>query len=191
MTENSDNLDLKHDESKAAHGKHAKHNDEAHDKDIVLKESAYKKLQQEAADYKDKFVRLYAEFENVRKRMEREKAEFAKYANEELLVDFLSILDGLLQAVESVKEHPQDGAFLKGIELVIAQINGLLKRYNVTAIVAKGKPFDHDCHEVLMQEETDAFPENIVMEEFQRGYRLGDKVIRTTKVKIAKPKTKD
>ncbi|HBR14454.1 MAG TPA: nucleotide exchange factor GrpE [Candidatus Omnitrophica bacterium] len=154
---------------------------------IKIKESDYKKLNEEAVQYKDRYVRLYAEFENARKRMEREKIEFMKYANEELIIEFLAILDNLERSIEAAKTKHQDyEAFLKGVEMVMTHIHEMLKKNGVRPIEAKGKMFDPHCHEVLMQEETDLFEDGIVMEEFQKGYYLGDKVVRTVKAKVAK-----
>ena len=149
----------------------------------------HKKLQEELAQYKEKYIRLYAEFENARKRMEREKLEFTKYANEGLILEFLGILDDLERTVEAAKaKHEDYEAFLKGVELVMAHIFEMLKKNGVKPIEAKGKKFDPHCHEVLLQEETDQFEDEAVIEELQKGYCLGDRIVRTAKVKIAKKK---
>ena len=147
------------------------------------------KLIEEAALYKDKYVRTLAEFENVRKRYDREKIEFIKYANEGLIVEFLGILDDLERSVEAAKAKPEDyAAFLKGIEMVMSQVREMLKRNGVKVMDVKGKIFDPHSHEILMQEERDDVEDGTITEEFQKGYLLGDKVIRTAKVKVAKKK---
>src|SRR3989338_96895 len=134
-----------------------------------------KNLLKEAQEYKEKYLRLYAEFENARKRMEREKMDFVRYANEELVIEFLGVFDNLERSVEAAKTKHQDySAFLKGTEMVMAQIYELLKKHNVRPIEAVGKAFDPHCHEALLQEETDKFPDGVVMEELQKGYMLGD-----------------
>lgn len=157
------------------------------DKEIKIKESEHARLIEEAAKYKDQYIRLYAEFENARKRMEREKQDFIRYANEELIVEFLTILDNLERSVESARTNHQDyTAFVKGIELVMAHIHDMLKKNGVKPIETKGKMFDPHSHEVLMQEETDKHEDGLVLEEFQKGYYLGDRVVRTAKVKVAK-----
>ena len=157
------------------------------DKEIKIKESEHARLIEETAKYKDQYVRLYAEFENARKRMEREKQDFIRYANEELIVEFLTILDNLERSVESARTNHQDyTAFVKGIELVMAHIHDMLKKNGVKPIEAKGKMFDPHSHEVLMQEESDKYEDGLVLEEFQKGYFLGGKVVRTAKVKVAK-----
>ena len=157
------------------------------DKTIVLKESEHQKVLNELNDYKDKYVRLFAEFDNFRKRMERERQEFVKYANSEVLSQFLSVLDDLERSVEAAKtKHEDYDAFLKGIEMVMAHVYEMLKKNHVKPIEAKGKMFDPNLHEVLMQEETDKAKEGTVVEEFQKGYTLDGRVIRTSKVKVAK-----
>ncbi len=156
------------------------------DKVIKIKESDKNKLIEEAKEYKDKYIRLYAEFDNARKRMEREKSDFVKYANEELITEFLGVLDNLERSVEVAQaKHEDYAAFLKGIEMVMAQVHEMLGKNNVRLIETKGKIFDHNCHEILMQEESDV-EEGTVLEEFQKGYYLGDRVVRTAKVKVAK-----
>jgi molecular chaperone GrpE len=162
----------------------------ASDKTVELKASDHQQLIKEAAEYKDKYVRLYAEFDNARKRMERDQQEFVKYANEELIVRFLNILDDLERIVQAAQiEHDKDEAFIKGIEMVMAHIYDMLKKNGVVPIEVKNKTFDPHYHEILMQEETER-DDGVILEEFQKGYLLHDKVIRTAKVKIAKQKDK-
>src|SRR3989338_2104554 len=155
------------------------------------KDAECQKLAEEAAKYKDQYIRLYAEFENARKRMERERLEFIKYANEGLITEFLSILDNLERSVEAAQARHEDyEAFLKGVQMIMAQIHEMLKKNDVRPIEAKGLMFDPHRHEVLMQEETDGHAEGTVVDEFQKGYTLGDRVIRTSKVKVARKKEK-
>ena len=160
---------------------------------VELPREEYERLKKEAEDFKDKFVRIFAEFENARKRNERERAEFVKYANENLLVDFLSILDDLERSVAAANaKHEDYTAFLKGIELVMAHIYDMLKKNDVKAIPSVGKKFDPHRHEILMQAEMKEADDGSVIEEFQKGYTLGDKVIRTAKVKVAvKPQSQE
>ena len=161
---------------------------------VQLKGPEHAKLLEEAAqgkEYKDKYIRLYAEFDNARKRMEREKLEFLKYANGDLIGEFLGILDNLERSVEAAQtKHEDYTAFLKGVEMIMAQIHELFKKNGVKPIEAKGKMFDPHCHEILMQEENGKVEEGIVLDEFQRGYYLEDCVIRTAKVKVATRKEK-
>lgn len=160
------------------------------DLDISMKESEYNRLIKDAAEYKDKYLRLFAEFDNARKRMDREKMEFVKYANEGLLAEFLNILDDLERSMEAAKQKHEDyEAFLQGIEMVMAHIYEMLKKNNVKPIDVKGKKFDPHFHEPLMQEETESADEGTILDVFQKGYVFGDRVLRTAKVKVASVKT--
>jgi len=147
-----------------------------------LKEDAVK-----AQEYWDKLLRLQADFDNYRKRTEKERQEFSKYANEEIIVELLNVLDDLERAVNLTESKHQDlPAFLKGIEMILAHLYDLLKENGVSAIQAEGKPFDPNFHEALMQAENNDVPEHTVMEELQKGYLLNDRIIRTSKVKVSK-----
>lgn len=159
------------------------------DKMIKVKESEYLALNQALAEMRDKNLRLHAEFDNFRKRLDRERMDFVKYANEGIIAEFLTILDDLERSVEAAKANHQDyTAFLKGIEMVMAHIYEILKKNNVKPVEAKGKKFDPHCHEVLMMEETDECDDGTILEEFQKGYVLSERVVRTAKVKVAKKK---
>ncbi len=158
-------------------------------KTITLDEAEYQKLLAQAAQYKDQYVRLYADFENARKRMERDRQDFVKYANEGIILEFLAILDNLQRSVEAAQvKHEDYAAFLKGVEMIMAQIHEMLKVNGVRAIETKNKMFDPHCHEILMQEESEKLAEGTILEEFQKGYMLGDRIIRTSKVKVVKKK---
>ncbi|MCM8799488.1 MAG: nucleotide exchange factor GrpE [Candidatus Omnitrophica bacterium] len=157
---------------------------------VSVKKAEYIKLKEEAdkaSQYWERILRLQAEFENTRKRLEREKQEYIKFANEGIILELLNILDDLERSIELAQTKHQDfPAFLKGIEMIMAHLYEMLKNYGLKPIEAKGKPFDPHYHEALLQVETDAFPENTVVEELQKGYLLNDKVIRTAKVKVSK-----
>ncbi|MCB9720575.1 MAG: nucleotide exchange factor GrpE [Candidatus Omnitrophica bacterium] len=154
------------------------------DKTIKIKQSEYDRLVDEAATNKDKYVRLFAEFDNARKRMEREKMEFAKYANEEILVDLLGLFDNLERSLHYAREHKMEN-LTKGLEMVIKEAKEILRKYGVEPIEAEGKVFDPHRHEILMQEDNDELEEGTVLQELQKGYMMGEKVIRTTKVKVS------
>jgi molecular chaperone GrpE len=159
------------------------------EKTVSLKEFELERLKQEAgkaAEYWERILRLQAEFDNTRKRLERERREFIKYANEGIIFELLNIMDDLERSVESAQgKHEDFSAFLKGIEMILAHLYELLKERGLTAIESKGKVFDANYHEALMQIDSD-LPENTVVEELQKGYTLNDRVIRTSKVKVAK-----
>lgn len=160
------------------------------EKIISLKEPEYLKLKEEADKTKecqDRVFRLQADFENTRKRLEKEKQEFIKFANEGIILELLNILDDLERAVGLAESKHQDlSAFLKGVEMIMAHLYEMLKKNGIKPIEAQGKIFDPNFHEALMQVEDKDAPEHTVVEELQKGYLLNDRVIRTAKVKVSK-----
>lgn len=159
---------------------------------VVLKKEEFEQLKadaQKAKEYWDRLLRQQADFENTRKRLERDKQEFQKFAHEDIIVDLLEVLDDLERSVESAEKGQENSeAFLKGIEMILAHLYDLLKKRGVTPISAKGKKFDPNEHEALMQTESQEHGDGEVVEELQKGYKLGDRVIRTAKVRVAKKK---
>lgn len=160
------------------------------EKVVTLKESEYLKLKQDAEklkEYEDKMLRIQADFENTRKRLEKEKQEFTKFANEGIILELLNILDDLERTVELAQNEHQDlKAFCKGVEMILAHLYETLKEYGVKPIDAEGKLFDPHFHEALMQVENKELPEHTIVEELQKGYLLNDRVVRTAKVKVSK-----
>jgi molecular chaperone GrpE len=163
---------------------------EKEEKGVSLKESEYLKLKEEAAkakEYWDRLLRLQADFDNTRKRLEREKQDFIKFANEGIILELLNILDDLERTVDLAQSKHQDlPAFLKGVEMILAHLYEMLKEYGVKPIDAEGKLFDPNYHEALIQAENKDVPEHTILEELQKGYLLNDRVIRTAKVKVSK-----
>ncbi len=157
---------------------------------VTLKREEYEKLKEEAAKAQetwDRLLRQQADFDNVRKRLERDKQEFQKYAHEDIIIDLLGILDDLERSVEAAEKGQENpDAFLKGIEMILAHLYELLKKRGVSAISAKGRKFDPNQHEALVQTESCDHEDGEVIEEMQKGYRLNDRVIRTAKVRVAK-----
>jgi molecular chaperone GrpE len=169
---------------------------EKEEKIITLTEAEYLKLKEEAAkaqEYWDRLLRLQADFENTRKRMDRDKQDFMRFANEGIVLELLNILDDLERTVELAQSKHEDlPTFLKGVEMVLAHLYEMLKEQGIKPIEAVGKTFDPNYHEALMQVENNDLPEHTVVEELQRGYLLNGRVIRTTKAKVTKkslPKT--
>lgn len=159
-------------------------------KTVSLEEGEYLKLKGEAdkaKEYWDRLLRLQADFDNTRKRLDKEKQDFIKFANEGIIFELLNILDDLERSVELAESKHQDlSSFLKGVEMILAHLYEMLKEYGVRPIGAEGKLFDPNFHEALMQEENKDLPEHTIVEELQKGYLLNDRVIRTSKVKVSK-----
>jgi len=167
------------------------HSDKAaEEKLITIKEVDFLKLKEAAekgSESGDKLLRIQADFENTRKRLEREKLDFIKFANESLILELLNILDDLERVVNLAESKSQDlPAFLKGVEMILAHLYEMLKEHGVKPIEAQGKIFDPNFHEALMQADSSDLPEHTIVEELQKGYLLNDRVIRTSKVKVSK-----
>lgn len=141
-------------------------------------------LKKQLDDYKETLQRLQAEFENYRKRIEKEKEQFVKCANAELIKKLLCVLDEFELALKN-KDKPAD--FVKGVELIYANFFSILEHYGLRPINSLNQKFDPYRHEVLLQEITDK-EEGTVLEELQKGYMLNDMIIRHSKVKISKCK---
>jgi molecular chaperone GrpE len=163
---------------------------EKEEKVISLKESEYLKLKEEAdkaKEYSERLLRVQADCDNARKRLEREKQDFVKFANEGIILELLNILDDLERTVGLAETKHQDlPVFLKGVEMILAHLYEMLKEYGVKSIGAEGKLFDPHYHEALMQAENKDLPEHTIIEELQKGYLMNDRVIRTSKVKVSK-----
>lgn len=143
--------------------------------------------QKEAAIANDKYLRTYAEFENYRKRMQRDLAEARKYAHEPLLQELLPVMDHLGLALK----HAQDGGganqgFLEGVQLVYKQFRDVLEKFGVKPFDSEGKPFDPVMHDAVMQVPVADVPENTVVQVLQGGYLYHDKVVRHAKVGVSK-----
>ena len=130
--------------------------------------------------------RLQAEFENYKKRVDKEKSEFVKYAKAELMQGLLPAIDTFEIALKSTKDNEK---FVKGMEMVYAQFVSALRSEGLKPIEAIGKKFDPYLHEVMLKEKSDK-DEGIILEELQRGYMLNDRVLRHSKVKISEKSEK-
>jgi molecular chaperone GrpE len=141
----------------------------------------------EAAEAHDKYVRTYAEFENYRKRMQRDLAEFRKYANEQMARELLSVVDHLGLAIKHAAEAGDTNQGLRqGVELVHRQFLDVLEKFGIKPFKAEGEPFDPAKHDAVTQVEADGVPENTVVQVFQEGYLYHDKVLRHAKVGVSK-----
>ena len=128
-------------------------------------------------ELKEVLQRLQAEFENFKKRTEKEKSAFIQFANKQFIMELLPVLDNFERAMQSTNDE--------GIKLIYNQLLEILKKHNVNEIDAIGKQFDPKLHEALLQEASDKEP-NTVLEVLQKGYIVGDAVLRSAKVKVSK-----
>jgi molecular chaperone GrpE len=140
-------------------------------------------LRREKDALQDRLLRTAADFDNYRKRMERERRELSDHIRAEVLKDMLPIVDNFERALAA---GTGTESFDKGVELIYRQMLDFLKKRGVTPIEALGADFDPNFHQAVIHETSDAHREGEVMEELQRGYMLGDRLLRPAMVKVAK-----
>ena len=147
--------------------------------------------EQESKENYDRVLRVSAEFENYKKRTSRELEEFRKFANQSLIKELLSVVDNLELAMNSTNGHQTiDQSLLQGLEMTHKEILKVFEKFNVKPIEAKGQVFDPTFHEAVMQEETDEFDENTVINELQKGYLIHDRLLRPSMVVVARASEK-
>ncbi len=147
--------------------------------------AAEKSAEEECAEAKERYLRLNAEFQNYKKRVEKEKAELIKYGNERLITDMLSVIDNIERAVEG-SALTEDKKLREGIVLVKKSLDEVLKANGLEPIEAQDMEFNHDEHYAVMTEEVEGVQEGIVVDVLQKGYKLNGKVIRPSMVKVSK-----
>ena len=141
--------------------------------------------QREKDSLQDRLLRTAAEFDNYRKRIERERGEFAAYAAADVLTDLLPIVDNLERALDAPAGSDAE-AYRKGVELIHKQMLDLLRKRGVTTIDALGTDFDPNLHQAVIHEASSEHREGEVIAEMQRGYKLGDRLLRPAMVVVAK-----
>ena len=139
---------------------------------------------EEILKQKDTFLREKAELDNFKKRLIKEKEDFAQFANERLLKELLQIEDNLERAMEAPNATLE--SLKEGVEMIQKQFKDFLKNQKVEVIEAFGKPFDPNLHEVLNQQESEEHEENTVIEEYSKGFTLNGRILRPAKVVISK-----
>jgi molecular chaperone GrpE len=158
--------------------------------ELIATRSELKRVEAENAELKDLLARRQADFDNYRKRIERERSETYNRVVAEVAAKLLPVLDNLKRALEaesSVESAESDEFrhFLSGVDLICKQLNGVLEALGVKPIAAVGEQFNPHIHEAVVTEATDDYEPDTVMQEIVAGYRLGDKLIRPALVKVA------
>lgn len=152
-------------------------------------ERRIEELEAERDEFKEKYLRKVADLDNLRKRKQEEQEKQQKYANKNLLEDLLEIVDNFDRALDSMEF--ESGEVEDGIRMIRQQLDDLLDRYNVERIDAAGQRFDPNYHEGMMQEVRDDLDEREVLEVFQEGYTLHDRVLRPAQVKVGVPESNE
>lgn len=148
----------------------------------TVSKSEYDSLKAERDQLIDRMARLQAEFDNARKRAEREKVEFRDTATGNVVDQFLPVVDNFQLALASTGDVEQ---LRSGVQLIVKQMEETLQKMNVTAIPAVGEPFDPRVHEALGSVDRDDIPDQHVAEEIRRGYKLRDRLLRPALVRVA------
>ncbi len=148
------------------------------------------KALEELNDYKDRLVRMAAEFENYKKRTQREYAQIIQNANEKLIIELLPIIDDMERMLKAAPDKDSADSktqtFVQGAEMIYQKFMQILSRQGLKPVESVGKEFDVNVHDALMQAETPDKEPNTIIEEYEKGYWLNDKVIRHAKVIVAK-----
>jgi molecular chaperone GrpE len=134
----------------------------------------------------DLYLRSQADLENYRKRAQREKEDLARFANEAILREMLPVIDNLERAVAHAGNEQGSGGLLQGVEMTLGQFQKVLEKFGVTSIKAAGEPFNPAVHEAIGQVESGKHAPNTVVQEFQRGYLLNDRLLRPSLVMVTK-----
>jgi molecular chaperone GrpE len=149
-----------------------------------------KEMTETIRDLKDKNLRAYADFENYKKRVNREKEDLRKYGNEELITQLLPVVDHLEMALQhsgvSEGDNQTIDAVKKGVEMALKDFIFRLKKYGLEEIAAQGQPFDPVYHHAMNQVVREDLPENTVVSQFRKGYALYEKVLRASLVSVSK-----
>jgi len=158
--------------------------------ELIATRAELKRVEAANAELKDQLTRRQADFENYRKRQDRERSETYNRVNADVATKLLPVLDNLKRALEaesSVESSESDEFrhFLSGVDLIYKQLNGVLEAMGVKPVPAVGEQFDPHIHEAVVTEATDDYEPDTVMQEIVAGYRLGDKLIRPALVKVA------
>lgn len=144
-----------------------------------------KKSQEMLADITDKYQRLMAEFENARKRNAKEQSRMYDIGAKEVLAKLLPVVDNFERGLDALSKEEKEGAFAQGIEKIYQQLMTVFDEIGVKAMDAAGKEFNPDFHNAVMHVEDEELGENLVVEEFQKGYMYKDSVLRHSMVKVA------
>ncbi|MEA4902289.1 nucleotide exchange factor GrpE [Desulfitobacterium sp.] len=153
---------------------------------MLTLEAELKQSKEQADDYYSRLQRLQAEFDNFRKRSQKEKEETVKYAAERVIEAMLPVLDNFERAVSSSQTNQDFNAFSQGVEMILKQMKISLEKEGLKPIEAVGQAFDPNLHDAVLQVDSEEYPENTVVEELQKGYYLKEKVLRPSMVKVSR-----
>jgi molecular chaperone GrpE len=167
-------------------GKHSDSHAESKNEEIIKELNEYK---EKASYFEDLFQRKAAEFENYKKRIIDEKDKFRVMANKDLVMDLFPIIDNFERGLKVTEQTKDFEGMAKGIKMVLDGIHSVFSRFQVMPIESVGKEFDPNLHEAVLLEERDDIDEDmVVLEEFEKGYTMGELIIKHSKVKVGRKK---
>lgn len=133
----------------------------------------------------DKYLRLAAEFDNYKRLSQRDQRDQIRFGNEQLLKELLPVVDNMERAIKAARTNGGDSALVQGVELTLKQLSGILAKFGVQAIDTAGQDFDPSAHQAVSYGPSDDVPANKVLDEFQKGYRLHDRILRAAMVSVS------
>jgi molecular chaperone GrpE len=156
--------------------------------DVAVLKQALEQERAKSTEYLDNWRRAAADFSNYKKRAEKDAGEMTKFANGVLIARLLPVLDDFDRAFATVPDNLRDLTWIDGMMLIARKMNAILEAEGLKPIEALNKPFDPNLHEAVIHEETDRHEDGTVIAELQKGYKLGERILRPTMVKVAKRK---
>ncbi len=156
------------------------------EKEIDELKKKLEEKEKEIKEHHDRLLRLAADFENYKKRTAKEKEEWTKFANEDLLRAILPFIDNLERAVNHAQKVSDTGVLIEGVRLTLQQLLQALNKFGLSTFESVGKPFDPTVHQAMLVVKTDQHEPNQVVEEFQKGYLLNERLLRPATVSVSK-----
>jgi molecular chaperone GrpE len=139
----------------------------------------------------DKYLRLAAEFDNYKRLAQRDQRDLIRFGNEQLLKELLPVVDNLERAVKASRDGGSSDVLIQGVDLTLKQLTGALTRFHVLPVETVGQPFDPATHQAVVSVASEKVPEQHVVDEFQRGYRLHDRTLRAAMVSVSTGQAQD
>jgi molecular chaperone GrpE len=159
--------------------------------DVESLRAALAEKEKEVAELKDKYLRTLAESENARKRIRQQSEESVRIQRESILRDLLPIIDNLERALAAAREGTDPKTILDGVQMTVRALLDFLRAQGVTPLSSVGQAFDPSRHEAVDHVESEAHPPNTVIDEFHRGYQIGERILRPARVSVAKESASD
>jgi molecular chaperone GrpE len=140
---------------------------------------------EECTALNEKYLRLAAEFENYKRLIQRDQREQIRFGNEQILKELLPVVDNMERAIKAARTSGGDSSLMQGVELTLKQLSGTLTKFGVQAIETAGQEFDPSAHQAVSYGPSNDVPANKVLDEFQKGYRLHDRILRAAMVSVS------